>query len=367
MPYQKSKETFKKILDYELHEPLSKSEQEKRLEILSRINKRVEDAKIQYSNKPDTKKTLEQEIFIPCFSDWRLFSAVISSVEHITQSFGENDYLLLSYQKNKKTTYIAREMFLGLSLEQTTDFLFTELNQSLPQTINREVESYTRDLIKKRVIPYHLNELIEALIDLTTEKRMNLNPEGKIDSYRESIYIKRLEAQISKLINHNPKNSRDFLTLLKNTAKKNRKTDNSELALILGEIGVWNAKMHELIKTLRVNLVEGDTEEICFNSLDFRIVSQYLATEGELQDEYLETERDIFLRDYNKFLTNLKEELASCKISYNKHKQEGDSRKMQKIKEDLLKLRGCFSDLLDPSTQEYVSELDNTINEMENP
>ncbi|MFH1917507.1 MAG: hypothetical protein ABIJ14_00125 [Nanoarchaeota archaeon] len=155
---------------------------------MGRINNRVKDAKTQYSNKPDTKKTLEQEVFIPCFSDWRLFSAIVSSAKHITQPFGEDDYLLLSYQKNKKTLYVAKEMFLGLSLEQTTDFLFTELNQSLPRTINREVESYTRDLIQRRVIPYHLNELIEALIDLTTEKRMNLNPEGKIDPKREHIY-----------------------------------------------------------------------------------------------------------------------------------------------------------------------------------
>ncbi len=367
MPYQKSIDEFQKILDYELHEPLSKSEQEKRLEVLGRIDNKIENAKTRYSNKPNIRKTLEQEIFIPCFSDWRLFSAIVSSVKHVTQPFGEDDYLLLSYKRDKKTLYIAREMFHGLSLEQTAEFLYTELNQSLPKTTNREVEFYTRDLIKRRVIPYHLNELIETLLDLTTEKRMNLNLGKKIDAKREHSHIQRLEAQISKLIKHNPKNSRDFLALLKNTAKEKSRTDDSELALVLGEMGIWNAKMHDLIKKLRINLIEGDTKEICLDSLDFKTIVQDLATEEELQDEYLEAEKNIFLENYDKFLAGLRENLSSNKSRYNKHKQDGDFDKIQEIKKELSELRACFSDLLDPDTQEYVSELDNAIKEMENP
>ncbi|MFH1917508.1 MAG: hypothetical protein ABIJ14_00130 [Nanoarchaeota archaeon] len=125
--------------------------------------------------------------------------------------------------------------------------------------------------------------------------------------------------------------------------------------------------MHELIKTLRINLAEGDTEEMCFNSLDFRIISQYLSTEDELQDEYLDAEKDIFLNKYHEFLMGLRENLLSSNAKYNQHKQDSDFKGMQETKQELQELRGYFSNLLDPSTQEFVSELDSTINEMENP
>lgn len=367
MQYQNpfSSQTFQKILDYELHEPLDDKQQERRLQVLEKVNNKIEQIKTDYPNK---KSQLEKRVLTPCFSDWRLFSAVVSSVKHFTQKGGEDDYLLLSYEENKKTLYIAREMFLGLSLDLVTEFLFRELSQDKIQPLQSkqqaEINNYIQNLIKSRVIPYDLSKIVETLIDWVTEERVSIGLGEEIESKRRAIYAQRLRTELDSIMWIKPRSIRDFTKFLTNAEKQRCLISSQEIIMKLEQMGIWDAKLHQLLRTLRINLAEGDTEELFYNSAEYRLIKQDFLTNPNDLGRWLELEENAFLGKYNEFIEELEEELSESQKRYKESIKKEDPQEAQKIKNKLIELRSYFSDLLDPSTRQFVCKLDLAIKEM---
>lgn len=356
-----ARQIFEETLKYELYNPINSEQQKRKQQVLKDLNSRIEGLDIQYNGS--LKSQLETEVLVPCSFDWRLFSAVINSAKNITQKNGEDDYVLLSFEPQEKILYVAREMFLGLPLELVEDFIFSELKPGLISK-NFQLEDFKQDLIKKCVIPYTLVQLVETLIDWTVEERISSANDQEISQDRVGLYTKRLEIEIEKIFNTMPRNIKDFTRFLENARKRNPYISNEKIVIQLRKMGIWNAKLHRLLRHMRINLEDGDTEELFFNSSEYRIIKQELLVDSKYFDEWLKFEEKDFLEKYENFIDSLRTVLADSQNEYNTHIQARDIEKARKVKDSLFKLKEDFSELLDPNTHQFVCELDLAIKYM---
>lgn len=118
------------IIGHELYEPLDKTEDfGKRQEIQKKLKEKIDQASDIFTDKPNIGETLRERVLKRGQAGrWLTFGAVVTSVEHVTQAGGKDDYCLLYYDAQRNTLFIAKEIFFELDVDLIAEFLFLELS-----------------------------------------------------------------------------------------------------------------------------------------------------------------------------------------------------------------------------------------------
>ncbi len=364
-----SREEFRKSINYGFYYPLSNEQEQKRQEILADYNRRLTHLRPQLTKRPDLEQSLELG-----FSNWRLFTGIVSKVKHITQLDGEDDYCVLAYDEKTKYLYIAKEIFSGqISEEDLSVFLLSqltgrslssnELGRLFSTDYQRQAE-FTQRFLKSRVVPYQLAELIEVLLDgITDEKTHELNNQT-LSPQRVKIHEQKIHEALADLITRKPRNIKDFINHVEKLISKRELFNMYDLTDKLGELGILNTKMHILLRNMRMNLVEGDLKELQYNYLDSSIIFKYLSADGEFLDVWIDSEIREFVDDYQEFLAQTREHIIQSSQEYDSAIKTGDIKQAKQLKDNLINMRKDFPFSIDQDTINLIQELDSAIKRM---